>query len=76
MTRCRYEKRSCDVDEWWNAINAERYALCGVSQTSHVDGHCCNIHDVTRDLSRKQRFAAGNTTTGVVRSRFFSVSFD
>jgi hypothetical protein len=49
---------------------------CGVPQTSHFDEHCCDIHDVNRDLSRKQRFAAGNTTTGVVRARIFSVSFD
>ena len=58
MTRCRYGKGNRDVDEWWNAINAGRYALCGVPQTSHFDEHCCDIHDVTRDLSRKQRFAA------------------
>jgi len=76
MTRCRYGKGNRDVDEWWNAINAERYAVCGVPQTSHFDGHCCDIHDVTRDLSRKRRFAAGNITTGVVRSRIFSVSVD
>ena len=74
MTRCRYGKENRDVDEWWNAINAERYALCGVPQTSHFDGHCCDIHDVNRDLSRKQRFAAGNTTTGAVRARIFLAS--
>jgi hypothetical protein len=49
---------------------------CGVPQTSHVGRHCCDVHDVTCDLSRKQRFGAGNTTNGVVRSRLFNVSFD
>jgi hypothetical protein len=69
MTRCRYGKGNRDVDEWWNVINAERYAQSG------FDGHCCDIHNVTRDLSTKKRFTAGNTT-GVVTSRIFSASFD